>query len=110
HALRDISDAVLVGAATVRADDPRLTCRLPGGRSPLRIVLAGPRLLLPRRARVLARGGPPTWVVAPVGASSRAVAALRRPGVRGGLLPAGRGRVPVQGVWGGVGDRGSRGC
>jgi len=106
HALRDISDAVLVGAATVRADDPRLTCRLPGGRSPLRIVLAGPRLLLPRRARVLARGGPPTWVVAPVGASSRAVAALRRRGVEVVLLPARGGRVPFSALARALGARG----
>ncbi|MCO6185823.1 bifunctional diaminohydroxyphosphoribosylaminopyrimidine deaminase/5-amino-6-(5-phosphoribosylamino)uracil reductase RibD [Rhizobium sp. L1K21] len=41
HQLRAESHAILVGLGTVRADDPELTCRLPGlfHRSPIRIVL-----------------------------------------------------------------------
>lgn len=38
HALRNRLAAIMVGAGTVRADNPVLTCRLDGGRNPLRIV------------------------------------------------------------------------
>lgn len=48
HRLRAESDAVIVGAGTVRADDPSLTVRPPTGRDPLRVVLGH----APQAARV----------------------------------------------------------
>jgi diaminohydroxyphosphoribosylaminopyrimidine deaminase/5-amino-6-(5-phosphoribosylamino)uracil reductase len=45
HALRGRVDAVIAGAGTLVADDPLLTARPAGARTPLRIVIAGDRPL-----------------------------------------------------------------
>lgn len=51
HRWRRESDAVMVGAGTVLADNPRLTCRIAGGRDPVRVIVDA-RLRSPARARV----------------------------------------------------------
>ncbi len=51
HRWRREADAVMVGAGTVIADNPRLTCRVAGGRDPVRVIVDG-RLRCSPRARV----------------------------------------------------------
>src|SRR5512138_1083864 len=47
HRLRALCDAVVVGARTVAADDPRLTTRLVEGPNPLRVIIDPARRLDP---------------------------------------------------------------
>ncbi|HUI31097.1 MAG TPA: bifunctional diaminohydroxyphosphoribosylaminopyrimidine deaminase/5-amino-6-(5-phosphoribosylamino)uracil reductase RibD [Candidatus Acidoferrales bacterium] len=55
HELRAEYDAVLVGAGTINADDPELTVRLVGGRSPIKIVIDG-NLSSPAESKVFGSG------------------------------------------------------
>lgn len=101
HRLRAESDAILIGAATARDDDPELTCRLPGlsGRSPVRVVLSRALdvpldLKLIRTAREV-----PVWVFTSDGSDPERVRALEALGVcvlRTGLL-ADRATEPAEG-------------
>jgi len=62
HRLRGRLDAIMVGVGTVIKDDPLLTCRLPGGKDPLRIVVDS-TLRIPLHAAVLGgRSGAATLV------------------------------------------------
>jgi riboflavin-specific deaminase-like protein len=65
HRARAEHDGVLVGSATVKIDDPRLTVVACTGRQPRRIVLAS-TLDVSKAARVLV-GGPGTLVIGAVG-------------------------------------------
>jgi diaminohydroxyphosphoribosylaminopyrimidine deaminase/5-amino-6-(5-phosphoribosylamino)uracil reductase len=52
HRLRDAHDAILVGVATVLADDPSLTTRIAAGRDPLRVIVDS-SLRTPPKAKVI---------------------------------------------------------
>jgi len=65
HALRGRHDAVMTGIGTVLADDPDLTCRLPGyaHRPAVRIVADG-FLRMPRHARLVTSAHhAPSWIL-----------------------------------------------
>ncbi|MBT9470913.1 MAG: dihydrofolate reductase family protein [Pseudomonadota bacterium] len=92
HGERARHDAIMVGAGTVRNDDPELTVRYAAGPNPLRVVPAS-RGLLPLDARLL-NDGLPTLVAVSNQASDAAVRALAaKPGVE--VVRCGQSRVDL---------------
>jgi diaminohydroxyphosphoribosylaminopyrimidine deaminase/5-amino-6-(5-phosphoribosylamino)uracil reductase len=55
HELRNQVDGLIVGIGTVLKDGPLLTCRIEGGRDPMRIIL-DPQLDIPYSAKCLGHG------------------------------------------------------
>jgi len=52
HRTRSSVDAILTAIGTVKADNPHMTCRIRGGKNPLRIVI-DPHLEIPMDAHIL---------------------------------------------------------
>jgi diaminohydroxyphosphoribosylaminopyrimidine deaminase/5-amino-6-(5-phosphoribosylamino)uracil reductase len=95
HRLRAAADAIVVGAGTVLADDPRLTVRLDGhdGPQPTPVVLVGSRQI-PPSAAVLA-GSPILYSTRPLDLASEVV-----------VVPEVCGGVDVMAVAKDLGERG----
>jgi diaminohydroxyphosphoribosylaminopyrimidine deaminase / 5-amino-6-(5-phosphoribosylamino)uracil reductase len=83
HRLRATHDAILVGANTVDADDPDLTCRLPGldRYSPVRIVVDSKARLSPASKLAASARDVPVWLVCTPQAPPAAREALQAKGV-----------------------------
>jgi diaminohydroxyphosphoribosylaminopyrimidine deaminase/5-amino-6-(5-phosphoribosylamino)uracil reductase len=97
HLMRAMHDAILIGIGTALADDPELTCRLPGmaARSPVRVVLDA-HLRLPPTSRLAASATTtPVWVIAAPEASAAAEAALRARGAEVLRVSAQAGRLDL---------------
>jgi len=84
HLMRARNDAIMVGIGTALADDPTLTCRLPGleDRSPVRIVVDA-RLHLPLTGKLVATAREtPTWLVTVPGGDRKRRRAFQESGMR----------------------------
>ncbi len=98
HLLRAQSDAIMIGISTAFADDPILTCRLPGmlKMSAIRVVLdAG--LRLPMQSRLVASAGEtPLWIIAGKDAPSASETAVRERGGEVLRVAEKRGRLDLR--------------
>lgn len=84
HLMRAQFDAIMVGIGTAAADNPMLTCRLPGleNRSPVRIVVDGRRRLPLTAKLVTTANRHPTWMVTLQGNRDARFEAFRSAGVK----------------------------
>ncbi len=76
HRLRALCDAVIVGAGTVKADNPRLTTRLVAGTNPLRVII-DPACRLPAAHAVFSDREAPTARAIVAGTTGAAAARAR---------------------------------
>ncbi|KUO78922.1 MAG: bifunctional diaminohydroxyphosphoribosylaminopyrimidine deaminase/5-amino-6-(5-phosphoribosylamino)uracil reductase [Desulfosporosinus sp. BRH_c37] len=69
HQLRNRYDVILAGSETVIQDDPALTCRLPSGQDPVRLIIDG-KLRIAENAQVLSSSAHSPCVIATTQAAS----------------------------------------
>ena len=82
HLMRAQVDAIVVGRGTVEADNPDLTCRLPGlaGRSPRRVVLAKDGVALAGTRLAASAGIVPLTIFTGPDANAAKISAMRLAG------------------------------
>ena len=113
HRDRHRYSAILAGIGTVLSDDPLLTCRMEGGRSPLRIICDS-HLRIPLESRIVRTAREVPTVLAAVEAQGRGVSAaeaekrrkLEEAGCRIWTLPARAGRVDLDALMTRLGEEG----
>lgn len=105
HQSRGRYRAILVGVGTVLADDPQLTCRIPGGRNPLRIV-CDTHLSTPLTAQVVRTAREVPTILATCVADPQAKAPYEDAGCRVLTLPEREKKVDLNALWETLGREG----
>lgn len=95
HLLRGRMDAIIVGSGTARSDDPLLTVRLPGPRTPVRVVVDSAATLSIDSQLVRTVADAPVLVAVTERASSTSVERLRNAGVEVLVAGAADGQVDL---------------
>ena len=105
HRSRHRYAGIMVGIGTVLADDPLLTCRLPGCRNPVRI-LCDSDLRIPLGSKIVQTAREVETLIATAAPQNEKSEALRRKGVR--ILPSAtkNGRVDLSALLAELGERG----
>jgi diaminohydroxyphosphoribosylaminopyrimidine deaminase/5-amino-6-(5-phosphoribosylamino)uracil reductase len=108
HAMRGEHDAVMVGSATVLADDPDLTCRIPGFRPvPVVRVVADSGLRTPAGSRLARTAGEaPVWLLARPDADPGRKAALETLGCQVVAVPPAAAGLDIAAALQALGTRG----
>ena len=105
HRLRNRYSAILIGVNTVLNDDPLLTCRIEGGRDPLRII-CDTELRTPVTSQVVRTAGRVPTLFATCSSDARRIDALTAAGCR--VLKVGRkdGKVDLKDLFARLGEEG----
>jgi diaminohydroxyphosphoribosylaminopyrimidine deaminase/5-amino-6-(5-phosphoribosylamino)uracil reductase len=104
HGLRNTYDAIMVGANTVIKDDPLLTCRIPGGRNPTRVIVDS-ALKAPVDSKVF-NSEAKTIVFTTKRAPKKSIASLRKRGVEVVILKGKKERIDLKAAMKELGARG----
>lgn len=105
HRLRGRLDAIMVGVGTVLKDDPLLTCRVPGGKDPLRVVVDS-TLRIPRHAALFNLKSPAQTVIATCCSDQARIDAVAAQGVEVMSCREKDGRVDLDDLLAKLGERG----
>jgi diaminohydroxyphosphoribosylaminopyrimidine deaminase/5-amino-6-(5-phosphoribosylamino)uracil reductase len=106
HGLRNQVDAILVGANTVRLDNPQLTSRIPKGRDPVRVVVDSKLSLSPELQLFTQKSSAKTVIATLDSAESEKAKTFARQGNEVWSLPGKNGRVDLKGLLQKLADRG----
>lgn len=104
HATRNWLSGIMVGIGTVLADNPLLNCRMPGGSSPVRIVLDS-RLRIPFDSQIVQTAGEYKTIVATLGDKEDKESELQKAGVEILHVPEREGHVDLLALMPLLGER-----